>query len=176
MDTLTNREVLEVEHEQFLAWRTGRYSQHQLPPNELEFEAWLAGKRAARSPISVENDESRIDRELMELAAKASGLLPLPAGKELDSTRDGGLAFCGGGEYIAWDPLTDDGDALRLAMKLHIGTDCYVDEKLDEYACAWINHRDVSVFRRAYEPYGTDPLAATRRAIVRAAAEIGRVM
>ncbi len=110
------------------------------------------------------------------VGGKGVGAVATPCWTRTHFTRDGGLAFCGGGEYIAWDPLTDDGDALRLAVKLHIGTDCYVDEKLDEYACAWINHRDVSVFRRAYEPYGTDPLAATRRAIVRAAAEIGRVM
>lgn len=63
-----------------------------------------------------------------------------------------------------WNPLTDDGDALRLAVKLKICVDihenghCYAGD-------------DVMVVEE-----GTDSYAATRRAIVRAAAEIGKEM
>ena len=61
-----------------------------------------------------------------------------------------------------WSPLTDDGDALRLAVKLRIGNLWAMQEwsrqDLQEANTAWIS----------------DPYAATRRAIVRAAAEIGK--
>jgi hypothetical protein len=91
------------------------------------------------------------DRELMELAAKAAGV-------KWDVLYDGPW-IPGIGK---WNPLTDDGDALRLAVKLNI-----------------IVHKGF-----AYTPTGrlfdcrelTTPIAATRRAIVRAAAEIGKGM
>jgi hypothetical protein len=60
-----------------------------------------------------------------------------------------------GSDY--WNPLTDDGDAFRLMVKcLPFYTVCYS--------------------REDYEACNQDGLAATRRAIVRAAAEIGRNM
>ncbi|MFM2007587.1 MAG: hypothetical protein RLZZ09_3242 [Pseudomonadota bacterium] len=88
------------------------------------------------------------DRELLEVAARAAGI---------DLLR---------GPYITWNPLTDDGDALRLAV------------------CLWITVTQFTKHVRAevdgqpdlHEPHGPDPYAATRRAIVRAAAEIGRSM
>lgn len=99
------------------------------------------------------------DRELLELAAKAAGLRfdwrPFPAIKRLDTL------------WEEWNPLTDDGDALRLAVKLEIQLD--------------LRHSMNTV--RAYgapegmiEEGAKDPYAATRRAITRAAAEIGRSM
>lgn len=97
------------------------------------------------------------DRELLEDAAKAAGYrlewhIPKAGSDEPHI------------EGIDWDPLTDDGDAFRLAVKLGIQIDprapetrvfAPVGERVDEY----------------HKP---DPLAATRRAIVRAAAEIAR--
>jgi hypothetical protein len=77
------------------------------------------------------------DKELLELAAKA-------ADYRYWQIED------------IWNPLTDDGDALRLAVKL-----CLLDNH--EIAIAPVN-----VW------HGDDPYAATRRAIVRAAAEIGK--
>jgi len=69
-------------------------------------------------------------------------------------------------EY-GWFPLTDDGDALRLAVKLHIGL---LIESWEAAAYAY----NVAECR---EPaINGDILAATRRAIVRAAAEIGKSM
>jgi hypothetical protein len=63
--------------------------------------------------------------------------------------------------YEAWSPLTDDGDALRLAVKLAI-TDIAIT--VGEYVCSGDYHD------------GDDICAITRRAIVRAAAEIGKAM
>lgn len=68
---------------------------------------------------------------------------------------------------IWWDPLADDGDALRLAVKLHIP---FSSERATN--ATWICKGDLQVF----EMHNGDSYAATRRAIVRAAAEIGRNM
>lgn len=57
-----------------------------------------------------------------------------------------------------WNPLADDGDALRLAVGLGL---------LD-------GGSDYLTFRTQEIQNGHDPFAATRRAIVRAAAEVGR--
>lgn len=106
------------------------------------------------------------DKELLELAAKAAGIKILPF------HRGGG--FCIVGQRMTWNPLEDDGDALRLAVKLNLivapyGTYASVGETHDkpklsaegkEFVC-W-NHET-----------SNDPCAATRRAIVRAAAAIG---
>jgi hypothetical protein len=69
-----------------------------------------------------------------------------------------------------WNPLVDDGDALRLAVNLSI-------EFQFSAGATWvkwcIGHNSVHLH---HEPHNGDPYAATRRAIVRAAAEIGRGM
>lgn len=88
----------------------------------------------------------KTDRELLELAAKAAGLQS--------------IGFDEAGLYPAgmvgpWNPLTDDGDALRLAVKTQL---------------------PIGVFLVLREPGHSDPYAATRRAIVRAAAAIGESM
>lgn len=100
------------------------------------------------------------DRELLELAAKAASL---PECGWMGSA----FMYVKDDTFTDWNPLTDDGDALRLAVKLGLlvhGTDspstvwCQVGECPD-------------AFLEAAKP---DPYAATRRAITRAAAEIGR--
>lgn len=55
------------------------------------------------------------DRELLELAAKAAGISPATFDR-----RDVGWYQPDKGTTGPWDPLTDDGDALRLAVKLWI--------------------------------------------------------
>ena len=106
------------------------------------------------------------DRELLELAAKA-------AGYRINGSVSGGLWISTnkGRSWQEWNPLTDDGDALRLAVKLNIPI----------WECAQYNRAMAEVRYGAasgeyWEPVGDDPYAATRRAIVRAAAEIGRGM
>jgi hypothetical protein len=100
------------------------------------------------------------DRELLELAAKAAGI-------ECEKTP---IGFYLSDEDRNWNPLTDDGDALRLAVKLGLQTG--PNSASREPMCfAWA--RDKGGIGQ-YEYYGNDPYAATRRAITRAAAEIGK--
>lgn len=94
------------------------------------------------------------DRELLELAAKAAGLKATWS----QSLEDDPLVY-----GIEWNPLADDGDALRLAVKLELDVMCASVRSVDDNICITIEA-------------GTDPYAASRRAIVRAAAEIGRNM
>lgn len=101
------------------------------------------------------------DRELLELAAKAAGIAVRwnehpPSTVMVDDFGDAGW----------WDPLTDDGDALRLAVKLEIQAG-YAEFSGEGVATWDRGTRNV----REYGP--DDPYAATRRAIVRAAAAIG---
>jgi hypothetical protein len=107
------------------------------------------------------------DRELLELAAKAAGI-------ERGADRfDGGISITDiTGRHRSlpkWNPLADDGDALRLACILRITP--HIDSNLTE--AEWAG-RGCGGF--ILEPHNNDPAAATRRAIVRAAAEIGKAM
>jgi hypothetical protein len=112
------------------------------------------------------------DRELLELAAKASGHgLPGPEdtdeiGRQYVYSLGLWVNFPWGFDW--WAPLTDDGDAFRLAVKLNFNV-CKREHEVEifnddngEFLCS------ISISE------GDDPCAATRRAIVRAAAEIGR--
>ena len=93
----------------------------------------------------------KTDRELLELAAKAAGI-------KLES---GCLLI--GGRWSTWNPLTNDGDALRLAVKLGLTiVPNYYAEQQSLGITAFTELED-----------SPDFCAATRRAIVRAAAEIG---
>lgn len=100
------------------------------------------------------------DRELLELAAKAAGYTAFPghAAQILDS---------------GWNPLTDDGDALRLAFALGMSVDagaCMID-----YAVPDADDEELETLETLEFEHGGD-IANLRRAIVRAAAEIGRAM
>ena len=86
------------------------------------------------------------DKEMLEMAAKAVG-------------------FPSGWVIQGWDPLTDDGDALRLAVRLSLMLDTAYN------GCTAVGS---AALCEILEPHNGDPYAATRRAIVRAAAEIGR--
>jgi len=101
------------------------------------------------------------DRELLELAAKAAGHTDVEvlkvAGQWMARTRDG----------VLLNYLHDDGDALRLAVKLRLqvtpGT--YLDQAATAYG-------PIGAEAKEHVHYQQDMLAATRRAIVRAAAAI----
>jgi hypothetical protein len=106
------------------------------------------------------------DRELLELAAKAAGY------RWQDWTP---CIFSGEGELrewpYQWNPLLDGGDALRLAVKLAAKL-----QTLNECDGDGAVVFELITYAHAFEPSSPDPYAATRRAIVRAAAEIGRNM
>ena len=104
------------------------------------------------------------DKELLELAAKAAGIHLLwheRWGCWYDHNKRNESK-----DFQEWNPLTDDGDALRLAVKLNLEVDCCED-------CVTVATEDAIYFD---EQHNGDPYAATRRAIVRAAAEIGKEM
>jgi hypothetical protein len=108
------------------------------------------------------------DRELLELAAKAAGH-DIWAWDEEHNL----LVLDGWQGRSYWNPLTDDGDALRLAVKLRLAVWTAVDNgRPPMYALALGGGYPNTI--RAEELHDTDPYAATRRAIVRAAAEIGK--
>lgn len=98
------------------------------------------------------------DFELLAMAVKAAGLHV--KGHRVDA--DGNFTHLivgvkGTREKTDWNPLTNDGDALRLAVKLNL--------------------LHGKVFARGVAKHhldGGDIYAATRRVIVVAAAEIGR--
>jgi hypothetical protein len=102
------------------------------------------------------------DRKLLELAAKAAGIEILDWYGQRYSCLD--LAT---NRQIGWNPLTDDGDALRLAVKLKI--EVYQSGNASGVLIGQVEK--IELHERNVNPY-----AATRRAIVRAAAEIGKGM
>lgn len=105
------------------------------------------------------------DKELLELAAKAAGI---EGNQDVHGVWTLGSWEIGG---VCWNPIENDGDALRLAVSLFIDIRPSPDD-WRHVACG----RNDKVFDWQIELLGDDPLAATRRAITRAAAEIGRSM
>ena len=100
------------------------------------------------------------DKELLELAAKAAGIT-----YKYYSEPEGLVINDDQWPLIAWNPLTDDGDALRLAVKLRID----ITNLSYAYYCEGPQGQDAFV-----EVENDDSYAAIRRAIVKAAAKIKR--
>lgn len=101
------------------------------------------------------------DRELLEAAAKAAGINVYAAGNGEDK---GPVSFYTTPGALFWDPLNDDGDALRLAVTL--GLQVTPEPDID---CCSAGHPYCDKWS---EERGDDMLAVTRRAIVRAAADM----
>lgn len=100
------------------------------------------------------------DIELLRLAAKAAGIKineKRQAEREEIGRSDVGLWTT---TSTNWNPIADDGDALRLAVKLGI----------ELFFINGDTHAD------GQSEGGPDKQANTRRAIVRAAAAIGRAI
>ncbi|EJO5058002.1 hypothetical protein [Pseudomonas aeruginosa] len=119
------------------------------------------------------------DRELLELAARAAGIKA--RWFRVNKWRQvGGNKMKTGQEDVfgthhrkPWNPLTDDGDALRLAVQLDITIGPEHPDVVGKSLCraSW-NNRNMSLGE-----FGDgDKPSAYRRAIVRAAAEIGKSM
>lgn len=113
------------------------------------------------------------DRELLELAAKAAGI-EHPGGEHCLY----GPALWDCQRLCWWRPLTDDGDALRLAVKLRL--EFKFLDGFKQVICRRHECRD-QFETQGMVGYGggcdPEPTAENvRRAIVRSAAEIGRSM
>ena len=97
------------------------------------------------------------DKELIKLAAKAAGISKQWDGSLVDKENPN----------MVWNPLTDDGDALRLAVKLEL------EVSLGQFGTIiYPRHGKVEEIGED----GCDEMALCRRAITRAAAEIGKEM
>lgn len=116
------------------------------------------------------------DLELLEQAARAIRL------KKDDSPYNGGGAGndgfdCTGAMVldwhngVTWNPLRNDGDALRLAVSLRLA---FAFDDLDGVEYAYAQRSEPYVFHS--EDSEDCPYAATRRAIVVAAAKLGERM
>ncbi|HBO4448890.1 TPA: hypothetical protein L4U50_003491 [Pseudomonas aeruginosa] len=109
------------------------------------------------------------DRTLLELAARAAGLGEVWYLDGFDTPYIGKKFQIGRPiEYTTWRPREDDGDALRLAVKLRF--DISVEREIQ---VSWWQGESLETVTW---PLGDDPCAAARYAIVRAAAEIGKSM
>jgi len=112
------------------------------------------------------------DRELLGLAAKAAGITAQYSNNFGD--------FSIGEPYSAdercWNPLDDDGDALRLAVALYLDVLYYrgFEEVIVQGEGTPDTPTTLGELLEVREPFGGDIASSTRRAIVRAAAEIGR--
>lgn len=108
------------------------------------------------------------DRELLELAAKAVGIRIWFYGHEVRLLRNNVAAEI-------WNPLISDGDALRLAVSLNltIRFDSLEDGPVVQVSMPW--HDEFPDYWLD-EWLHKDAARATRRAIVRAAALIGKAM
>lgn len=114
------------------------------------------------------------DREMLELAAKAywaDEIDDVVSIKWIDS--DGCIEFTHGDNQdhnghdvgVLWNPLTDDGDALRLAVRLHMRVSVTSEScRAETLPCLGVRVND------------SDENLATRRAVVMAAAAVGREM
>ena len=128
------------------------------------------------------------DKELLTLAAKAYGVELIIEDERSRCIEDGSYDYftwtyyCIPGDRQGWNPLNCDGDALRLAVKLNMdilqdpmdSNTNNVDVCSNDYPAP--NAEESGCMCWATEERNNDPYDATRRAIVRAAAEIGRTM
>ena len=116
------------------------------------------------------------DKDLLERAARAAGYtlkfgeVYMLGDDEIDCT-DQPYVVSGHPDEADWywDPLHDDGDALRLAVKLGMNIGNRADRSIEAWA---VSDQDGGVYR-GVEQKREDPFVATRRAIVRAAAALG---
>lgn len=108
------------------------------------------------------------EKEMLEMAAKAAGFaFAVIQGphcfvyeKFMGNSRSPKL----------WNPLDDDGEAMRLAVMLDMSV---MVNRVDGFTSVTYGYSEPSVVT---EMHSDDPYGATRLSITRAAAEIGRSM
>lgn len=114
------------------------------------------------------------DRELLEMSAKACGI-------EIatwSNCQAGGFQTQEGARGKFWNPLVDDGDAMRLSSRLYLDVCFYrgFEEVIVQGERTKDTPNSLGEILEVREPFGIYIASATRRAIVRASAEIGRNM
>lgn len=119
------------------------------------------------------------DQQLLELAAKAAGIVVHNSTDGTIQNRPILVLTAGGGMGTMpyeerWNPLVDDAQALRLAVKLRM--DLLFDDKAIEVNATYHPKQidGETIFPWAWESIEPDVYAATRRAIVKAAAAIAK--
>jgi hypothetical protein len=110
------------------------------------------------------------DRELLEDAAKAAGI-KVRIYHDMIVER-GTDCVCVDHRGFQWNPIINSGDAFELAMKLRLDIGF---EKL-HMVSVWCRSVDDWVTEHCDDGMGSDIAEKTRRAIVRAAAAIGKEM
>lgn len=115
----------------------------------------------------------KTDRELLELAAKAAGMdgAKYQEPEQWFETRYGLTQAMYHESTGYWSPLEDDGDALRLLVRIKGELGVWAGSSTHG-PCTTLDHEEFSMV----EPHGDDPAAATRKIIVRAAAELGKAL
>lgn len=121
---------------------------------------------ALTAPLLSAQGGTMTDRELLELAAKAAGMDGWTWCEEQQCMKSPAKESPYGSVHSYWNPREDDGAALRLAVKLEMDVSIISGDIV-----AWDRKHSA-----CFEDCNDDPYAATRRAIVRAAAEIGKGM
>jgi hypothetical protein len=154
-------------------WVNGQFYPYKSQADMGSTEAELAARQqqaTSRQP-GVDEMATKSDRELLELAAKAAGIehdeYSGCVSVDYYDSHDGqpGLKLSDG----VWNPLIDDGDAFRLAVKLRM--DVRVGTQNHTATVGW-----GASIGLVEEVFDSDEYAATRRAVTRAAAEIGKAM
>lgn len=112
------------------------------------------------------------DRELLELAAKAAGI---QYHSYIEHELIGRGINIGDLDTPIWNPLDQDGDALRLAAALHIDIVHIGLTVRGRTHSGYFGNGEHGVVDAEVAEFGSDRAANIRRAIVRAAAEIGKV-
>ena len=120
------------------------------------------------------------DRELLKAAAKAAGIVIDKSSTNGGGRNNTGFDLLGNAvldwhNCTTWNPLTDDGDALRLAVKLRFHVNMFSADSSDGIQTPGF----VEIWSKDTDPLHVEYVegaayeAATRRAIVRAAAAMG---
>lgn len=124
-------------------------------------------------------NKTQSDCALLALAAKAAGIAVVRSRLHDLACQD--FLIRGSARNLSqdlgpWNPLADDGDALRLAVKLYIGVRSHGPDHWQQpnVAVALWDFGDKS--GRVTVEHGDDPQRATRRAITRAAAAVWEAM
>ena len=117
---------------------------------------------------SYQGEDEMTDRELLEFAAKAAGIEPDWYERGIAINHGNGKDDYHNDAWVdIWNPLNDDSDAFRLAVKLSLNVNIYN---------LVVSYENADEYIEKHFPEGViyDVAEATRRAIVRVAAEVGR--